>query len=126
MSRPRNPNITNWDGVNSEIDFIHRRLSQLQGVTGTKSAFTIISGGGSSSSLPKQSYRSGLKLLAVGNNFIPFVPDIGTSNYNLLLWAYGTDGVDVGIGIGDVAKNSTGFNIKVSQILILEWVAIPT
>jgi hypothetical protein len=129
MSQPANRNITSFPEVNTEVGIIYRTITKLQS-SSSSSGVTILTGStggsGGSSTPTTNPNRSGLMLLAVGSNFVPFLPDIGTSDYNLILWGYGTDGYDVGINRTDVTSlTSGGFYITASQIYILEWVAIP-
>jgi hypothetical protein len=92
------------------------------------STTTIISGGGGSGGgggTVEVPYRSASVLLSAGTTFIPFISDIGTSIYNLVLELYTPDGTGVGYGTKDIPKTSTGFTMTVNEPTIVNYTAIP-
>jgi hypothetical protein len=123
MSLPSNRNITSWSELNREIEVIYRTLTKSQSTAVINSQVTVSAGAGSSA---KDANRAGVKLLAVGSNFVAFTSDIGTSQYNLTLWAYDTSGYNIGFSKSDITSTtSNGFTINASQVMILEWIAVP-
>jgi len=125
MKLAGNRNITNFADLNREIGILYRQMSKISTGGNTTTIVTGGSGGGSTTSI-EVPYRSGQQILPAGKTNITFAKDIGTSIYNLWLRGYDSSGYDIGLSINDITnKSSTGFDITLSQIAFLEWVAIP-
>jgi hypothetical protein len=124
MSLPSNRNINSWEALNRQIEVIYRVISKIQ--PQVKSITSVLtSSDGTMPSILGTPYRKGKQILSTGTTFIPFIKDIGTSNYNLLLELYTADGTAVGYPVKNIPKTSTGFTLTVGELTIIEYVAIP-
>jgi hypothetical protein len=110
MSQPRNRNITTWDGVNKEVDYIHRIIGNLQ-LGSTKSSFVLIANVGN--------VRSGIEPVISGTaKTVWFDKPFTTAPRIPFCFISGTDGSFGQVNIDNITITATSLTIPAKDILV--------
>ena len=119
--------------------YVHDLMEQLRGdlhnisiaTKQQKSATTVISDNvqaiADTSTASTVAYRTGIKILSVGSNYVPFSTGIGTNTYHLIIEIYALDGTQIPQSTisSNIPQTSSGFTVTTTEAAVIKYTAIP-